>query len=259
MKPHIPLLALALLAAGCGAPEDSFTIGVKYDQPGIGMQADNGAPEGFDIEVAKYVAGRLGERKIRWQEIRSADRETAIADGTVDLVVASYSITPERTEKIGFAGPYFLAGQALMVRADETRITGPETVGTHTLCSVTGSTSAQKVRDGFAKNVRLSEVSSYSECVTGLVNGSVDAVTTDDVLLAGYAAWYPGKVKILGRTMTQERYGIGLRKDDHVLHRRVTEAVQKMISDGSWQRAIDRYISPSGYTPSAAPREFLPD
>ncbi len=250
---------LGLGVAGCGGsgsgPDGGsgsrLRIGIKFDQPGLGLK--QGAKyTGFDVDVATYLAGRLGTKPedITWVQAPSAQRETLLQTGQVDLVVATYSITDARKEKVSFAGPYFIAGQDLLVRSDETGITGPETMAGRKLCSVTGSTSAQKVKATYP-NVRLQEFGTYSECVAALVAKGVDALTTDDTILAGYAAQnqYRGKLRVVGKTFSQERYGVGLKKGDTALCRRVSDAIRAMIGDGSWQRAVDANLAAAGYRP----------
>jgi glutamate transport system substrate-binding protein len=182
----------------------------------------------------------------------SAQRETLLSTGQVDMVVATYSITDARKEKVSFAGPYFIAGQDLLVRADDSSITGPESLKGKKLCSVTGSTSAQKVKDAYP-GVQLQEFATYSECLPALANKGVDALTTDDTILAGFASQpeYAGKFKVVGKPFSQEKYGIGLKKGDTATCEKVNAAITAMIQDGSWQKAIDANLGPAKYTPGA--------
>jgi glutamate transport system substrate-binding protein len=258
MRTAVALSAVALLglAACSSGSEDSaddgkVTIGIKFDQPGLGLK-EGSTYTGMDVDVATYIAGKLGydEDQIEWKEAPSAQRETLIETGQVDFVVATYSITDSRKEKVSFAGPYFVAGQDLLVRADETGITGPDSLAGKTLCSVTGSTSAQKVKDSYP-DVQLQEFGTYSECVAALVANGVDALTTDDTILAGYAAQaqYEGKLKVVGQTFTTENYGVGLKKGDTEMCEKITTAITDMMADGSWQAAVDDNLGPAGYVP----------
>ena len=249
--------ALALTLSACGGGAGGSTnlqalkIGIKFDQPGMGLNS-GGKYTGFDVDVATYVAGKLGTTpdKITWVQAPSAQRETLIETGQVDLVVATYSITDERKKKVSFAGPYFIAGQDLLIRADDTSITGPDSLGGKTLCSVTGSTSAQNVKTQYP-DVQLREFGTYSECVAALVAKGVDALTTDNTILAGYAsqAEYAGKLKVVGKTFSTENYGIGLKLGNTDLCNKVTDAIKAMISDGSWQKAVDANLGPAGFKP----------
>ncbi len=236
--------------------DKKLVVGIKYDQPGLGLRSSDGSFGGFDVEMAKIVAKALGvdESGITFKETVSANREPFIQQGQVDMVVATYSITDKRKDKVSFAGPYFIAGQSLLVRSDNSDVTGPESLNNNKkLCSVKGSTPAQKIKDEFAKNVQLQEYDSYSKCVDALLGGQVDAVTTDDIILAGFAAQNPGKLKVVGKTFSTEKYGIGLKKDDKAGRDAINAALEKSFSDGTWKAALDKTLGPSGYKLPATP------
>ncbi|MFR9673412.1 glutamate ABC transporter substrate-binding protein [Streptomyces sp. TR06-5] len=254
--------ALALTATACGGSDsgdDGITIGIKVDQPGLGLQTPDGGYAGFDVEVATYVAKELGykESDITWKEAPSGDRENLIANGDVDLIAATYSITPERKERVSFAGPYLMAHQDLLVRKDynEIKKTSDLNDSKLKLCSVTGSTSAANVRKDFAPKADLNEYGTYSQCLTGLENGNVDALTTDDSILAGYAAQkeQQGKFKLVGLNLSDEPYGIGLKKGDTEMQKKVNDALKKMVDDGSWKKFAEKYFGPAGYEYGEAP------
>src|SRR5262249_18614163 len=159
-------LVLALVLSGCGGGH-KITIGVKYDQPGLSIKNPDGSMSGFDIDVAKYVAEQLGYKpdEIEWKEAPSGQRETLIQNKQVEYVVGTYSITPQRKEKVGFAGPYFQTGQSLLVREDNTDIAGPESLtGNKKVCSVSGSTPAQRIKERYP-DVQLQLFDTYSACV----------------------------------------------------------------------------------------------
>jgi glutamate transport system substrate-binding protein len=244
--------------AACGGSDSSgggsggaFKVGIKFDQPGMGLK-EGSKYTGFDVDVAKYVAKELGHKEadIQFVEAPTPQRETLISTGQVNYIVGTYSITPERKQKISFAGPYFIAGQDLLVRSDETGITGPDTLTGKKLCSVKGSTPAAKVKSKYP-GVQLQEYDTYSKCVEALNAKVVDALTTDNTILAGYAsqAAYKGKLKVVGKTFSEEKYGIGLKKGDTALCTKITDALKKMISDGSWQKAVDANLGPAGFKP----------
>jgi glutamate transport system substrate-binding protein len=235
-----------------GISGDTIKIGIKFDQPGLGLK-DGDTYKGFDVDVAKYVANKLGydDDHIKWVEAISAQRETLIQNGSVDLVFATYSITDARKEQVSFAGPYFIAGQDFLVSKDNTDITGPNDLGSKILCSVEGSISAERIRDDYSKDVQLYPAQTYSECVELLAAGSVDAVTTDDIILAGFAAQpqYADKFKIVGNPFTEEKYGVGLKKGNTALCESVNDALTEMFNDGSWEKALSNN-TPSNYTPN---------
>lgn len=218
-------------------------------QPGLADHTLDGRFVGFDVAVAEYLAGHLGVNPsgITWRETTSATRETDLTSGTVDLVVATYSITGKRKQLISFAGPYFETGQDLLVRKSDNTITGPETLNGRRLCSITGSTSAQEVKNRFAQAVQLVEYPRYPDCVTALLAGQVDAVTTDAVILAGYVTQNPELLKVVGKPFSTERYGVGLRKGDTAGQDAIDDAIQEMIDSGQWLDSLRTTIGPSGY------------
>src|SRR5699024_5322943 len=139
---------------------DSIRIGIKFDQPGLGYK-DGDTFTGFDVDVATYIADQLGysEDQIEWVESPSPQRETMLQNEQVDMIVATYSITDERDEVVDFAGPYFVAGQDLLIRSEDAgTITGPDVLNGKKLCSVSGSTSAQRVKDEFSPDTQLVEL-----------------------------------------------------------------------------------------------------
>jgi glutamate transport system substrate-binding protein len=235
---------------GGGGP---VTIGIKFDQPGLGQQVGSDY-QGFDVSVARYVAKDLGYTDVTFKEAPSAQRETLLQSGQVKMIFATYSITDDRKQKVSFAGPYFVAGQDLLVKSDNTTITGPDSLNGKKLCSVTGSTSAKKIKDNYATGVQLQEYDTYSKCVEALNSGRIDAVTTDNVILAGFASQsqYQGKLKVVGKPFSEENYGVGLMKGDTATCTKVNEAITKMISDGSWQKALDDTVGASGFKPDAS-------
>jgi glutamate transport system substrate-binding protein len=236
--------------------EGTVTIGVKDDQPGIGIKdPTTGEYTGFDIEIAKLVAAKLGvpADRVTFTPIQSAAREAAIGNGQVDLVVASYTINDKRKQQVGFAGPYFVSGQGLLVRADDNSITGKDSLMGKKVCSVTGSTPIQRVRDqGLTQPGNIVELSKYSECVNQLEQGSVDVLTTDDAILKGYAAEEPDKLKVVGQPFSVEPYGIGLARDDAALRDHINDTLQTALDDGTWQRLYDQTLGKSG-TSAAKP------
>ena len=235
-------------AGGEGAGEQ-IRIGIKFDQPGLGFD-EGGSYSGFDVDVAKYVANELGfpEDQIEWVEAPSANRENLLTNDQVDMIFATYSITDTRKETVAFAGPYFVAGQDLLVRADDDSINGPDDLDGKNLCSVTGSTSAQKIKDQYA-GVNLVEQPSYAECVTLMASGSIDAATTDDIILAGLAAQESnaGQFRVVGAPFSEENYGVGLQQDNEYCED-INAAITKMVEEGAWEEAITRNTEGADYT-----------
>ncbi|MFD8607706.1 glutamate ABC transporter substrate-binding protein [Streptomyces sp. NPDC059631] len=259
------VLALAVSATACGSDKKDggssgggkkIAIGIKYDQPGLGQKTPQGY-SGFDVDVAEYVAKKLGynEDQIEWKESKSADRETMLARGDVQFIAATYSITPAREQKVDFAGPYLLAHQDVLLRADDTSIKSASDLNSKKLCSVTGSTSAQNVKERLAPQANLLKYPTYSACLNGLQNKAIDALTTDDSILAGYASQpqFKGKFKLGGLKMTNENYGIGVKKGSD-LKAKINKALEEMVSDGSWEKAVKANFGPANYQYEKAPK-----
>lgn len=230
-------------------------VGVKDDQPGMGFRdATTGQFSGFDIDIAKMVAGGLGfsPDQIDYKVVPSAAREDAIERGEVDYYVGTYTINDKRKERVGFAGPYYIAGQGLLVRADDNEITGPQTLQGKTVCSATGSTPIQRVREQNLTD-QIVEFQTYTQCVDQLINGQVDAVTTDDAILLGYASQNPEQLKVTGETFSEEPYGVGVPRDDAAFRNKINDLLQAAVDDGTWKTIYDGTLGKSG-TPADPPQ-----
>ncbi len=216
----------------------SITVGTKFDQPLFGLVGPDGKPVGFDVEIAKIIASELGidEDNIEWVETVSANREPFIQNGQVDIVVATYTINDTRKEVVDFAGPYYVAGQTIMVTEANTDINGPDDLAGKTVCSVEGSTPAQRITDNYPEAI-LSLTDAYSNCLEPLRNGQVDALTTDNVILSGFVDQNPGEFKIVGEPFSEEPYGVGLAKDDTDFRMFINDVLEESFEDGRWVQA----------------------
>ncbi|MEO3925849.1 glutamate ABC transporter substrate-binding protein [Plantactinospora sp. CA-294935] len=220
-------------------------IGTKFDQPGFGLKGLDNKPAGFDVEIGKIIAGELGiaEDKVEFIESPSAVREEVLEQGKADIVVATYTINDKRKERIDFAGPYYVAGQHIMVRSDDSSITGPDSfkAGDKKVCSVQGSTPADNIKKYLANpaspGAQLVLFDGYQKCVDALTNKQVDAVTTDNVILLGYVAKSEGKFKLAGEKFTEEPYGIGVKKGDTAFREFINATLEKIYTDGRYAKA----------------------
>lgn len=248
------LIAVAGLA-GCGlggteeggvADKDSLVIGVKEDQPALGVKRADGTYEGFDVDVALYIAGRLGVPKSRvtFRTTNSSVREEALANGTVDLIVATYSITARRKMEVTFAGPYYVAHQDTFVRADDTSIGDVRDLKGKRICEVTGSNSWRRVIEERKVAATPVTVDTYGACMEALESGKLDAVSTDDLILAGFAAGRPGRM--INAPFTDEKYGVGLKKGDLKGCETVNRAITAMYQDGTARRLLEKWFGDSG-------------
>jgi glutamate transport system substrate-binding protein len=222
-----------------------IVIGVKADQPGLGYEdAASGERSGFDIDIARWIAASLGfdEDAIEFETVPSANREQELINGNIDLYVGTYSMTDARDEVIDFAGPYLITGQGLLVRADDDSINGPDDLADKVTCSVTGSTPLQRIREEYSGEV--TERQTYSECVEQLIAGQVDAITTDEAILAGYVAQDPDQLKLAGEPFSDERYGVGLADGDTALQ----DHINALFTDGGdvWTALYEQWLEPAG-------------
>jgi glutamate transport system substrate-binding protein len=258
-------LTMALAAGACGGSDDDavagdgknfaagsimqklnqaqkLRVGTKFDQPGFGLKGLSGKPEGFDVEIAKMVAKQLGipADKIEYTETPSAVREQVLQSDKVDIVVATYTINDKRKAVVDFAGPYYIAGQSIMVKKDDTAITGPDSFkdGTKKVCSVTNSTPATNIEKYVKdKATQLVLFDIYQKCVDALKGGQVDAVTTDNVILTGFIATNENQFKLAGNTFTEEPYGIGVKKGANDLRTFINDTLETSFKDGSYTKA----------------------
>ncbi|MFF1450229.1 glutamate ABC transporter substrate-binding protein [Streptomyces sp. NPDC058274] len=236
-----------------------FTVGAKEDQPYLGEKDPaGGGYSGFDIEIAKMMSASLGfaPKAVHFRTIASANRETALQNGQIDYYVGTYTINDMRKKLVGFAGPYYLAGQGLLVRTDEHDITGPQDLAGKRVCSAAGSTPYQRIKADYPK-ANLVAYDTYSVCVDNLLTYQVDAVTTDDAILIGYAAKVPDELKVVGKPFSQEPYGIGVPHGDTALRFALDDALEAREKNGDWKKAYEATLGLSGVpapTPPAIDR-----
>lgn len=225
-----------------------LVIGAKEDQPYLGEKDPaTGVFSGFDIEIARMTAASLGfePKKIRFRTIASANRETALQNGQIDYYVGTYTINAMRKKLVGFAGPYYMAGQGLLVRADEHDIHGPRDLAGKTVCSAAGSTPYQRIKADYPK-AKLVAYDTYSICVDNLLTFQVDAVTTDDAILLGFAAKAPHEMKVVGKPFSKEPYGIGVPRRDNALRLALDDALEANEKNGNWKKAFEATLGLSG-------------
>ncbi|MFK8907253.1 glutamate ABC transporter substrate-binding protein [Streptomyces sp. YS-3] len=232
-----------------------LVVGAKEDQPYMGEKDPaTGVYSGFDIEIAKMMSASLGfdPKSIEFKTIASANRETALQNGQVDYYVGTYTINANRKKLVGFAGPYYMAGQGLLVRTDEDDIDGPQDLNGKRVCSAAGSTPYQRIQKDYPK-ADLVAYDTYSVCVDNLLTFQVDAVTTDDTILSGYAAKVPDELKVVGKPFSKEPYGVGVPRADNALRFALDDALAAHEKNGDWQKAYDATLGLSGRKAAPAP------
>jgi glutamate transport system substrate-binding protein len=244
-------LALAAALAGCGtgggdksvAGKDTLVVGVSKDQPGLGQRQPDGTFKGFDIDVASYIGAHMEKspKKVVFKVVQYSEREKAVQTGKVDLVVSSYSITPERKTKIAFAGPYYVAHQDTLVRRTDTAVHNVRDLSGRRLCAVNGSVSWQRVTVERNVPAHLVQAATYGDCLTKLTNDSLDAISTDDLILAGFAL-ENNAVRFVNAPISDERYGVGIRQDDVTGCEDVNKAITQMYLDGTAAKLLKKWF-----------------
>ena len=227
------------------ADSGDVIIGVKFDQPGIGFKgATDDMPVGFDPELGKVLAASLGiaPEDITWTETISDNREPFLESGEVDLVLASYSITDDRRKVVGQTGPYFVTGQQVLVTADSDVESIDDLAGKE-VCSVTGSTSIDRINESGAKGVGFD---SYSECVAKVLDGTVEAMSTDGSILAGFAAQNEGQLKVVGDEFSEENIGVGYSLEHPEMCEWINGVLTEAFDNGDWAEAFESTLGPSG-------------
>ena len=262
--------AVALAAAGCGSNDSgtggdtasgdasakptfaagttmariqeagTLKVGTKFDQPLYGEKQLSGDVEGFDVEIALIVAEELGVEP-EFQEAVSKNREPFIQNGTVDIVVATYTINDKRKEVVDFAGPYYVTGQSLMVAKDDTTITSKDDLAGKKVCSVEGSTPAERIKTE-APQAQVILFDTYGKCAEAVTNGQADAVTTDEAILLGLVSKTPDAFKVVGEQFSEEPYGIGLKKGDQAFRDFINDTLEAAYEDGRWEKALDKTV-----------------
>jgi glutamate transport system substrate-binding protein len=249
------VLSAMLLAGGCGGGDgrpaesiidkETLVVGVRPDLPAVGLRDANGDFAGLDVDVARYVVGKLGA-DVEFVSALAADREPLLLSGRADLIFATYSITPERKTRVAFAGPYLLSYQDILVPSDERDIRTVRDLAGRSFCAVRGSNAPDRVIKERGVAATVVTAADYGECMTKLRDGTVDAIATNDVILAGLAARAGGGLRLLNTRYSSERTGVGMRKGDVAGCEAVNRAITAMYQDGTARRLMDKWFGGSG-------------
>ena len=222
-------------------------VGVKFDQPGFGLKnPTTGDVEGFDVEIAKLIVAEIGpDVEIEFVESVSKNREPFIQDGTVDMVVATYTINDTRKQVVDFAGPYFVARQDIMVKYADSSIKSVDDLNGKAVCTVKGSTS-EKNLIAKAPQAQVTLFDTYSQCAEAMTDGRVVAVTTDNTILAGLVDSSEGAFKLVEAPFSDEPYGIGVKKDDDDFRTFVNDTLEGLFASGAWAKAFESTLGQIG-------------
>ena len=214
-------------------------VGVKFDVPPFGLNnPQTGEVEGFDVDLANYIAERLGV-EADFREATSDNRIPLLVDGTIDLILSTMTITEERDLEIDFSEPYYVANGDVLVPADS-EIQSLDDLNGQRVCTALGSTYAETIEKE-APDADLRLVDLYSECLDQIQTGAVDAVSTDNVILTGMVI-QDDTLQLLGLDYTTEPYGIGIPEGDTEFKRFVDESLAEYIDSGAWQEAYDEWV-----------------
>jgi len=192
---------------------------------------------GFDAGLAQllshYITGKP-DGPVQLTITTVDTRETLIQNGTVDTVVATYSITPARAKKVAFAGPYYRSGDAVMVKSDNTTINSVKDLDGKKVATQQGSTTADRI----AKDAPQATVSLFpddAQCLAALKTGRVDAYVIDQSILVSNAS-ADTSLKVVGEPFSDDYYGIGVTRDDPAAKTFVNEWLTKIEADGTWAK-----------------------
>ncbi|MGH2776800.1 MAG: glutamate ABC transporter substrate-binding protein [Actinomycetota bacterium] len=220
--------------------EGSVTIGVKFDVPPFGFEnPQSGEVEGFDVDMGNYIAEKLGV-EVEFIEAISDNRIPFLADGTADLILSTMTITTDRDVEIDFSRPYYVAQGRILVPQDSD-IAGIDDLGQGTtVCTALGSTYEGTLSEQ-APDAELDLVDAYSECLEKIQNGSVDAVSTDDVILTGMVI-QDDTLQLVGDPLTTEPYGVGVAEGETEAAEFLSETVEESFEDGTWDELYEEWV-----------------
>lgn len=224
--------------------QELVTVGISQSTNLMGYRDPvTGELSGFDVDIAKAVVGHLmgDETKVKWVPMTSGEREEAVNSGSVDMVVRTMTMNCARWESVEFSSEYYHAGQRLLVPKDS-GITGiTDLTADHRYCTGEGSTSMGNIasHDVQAQPVTVPD---FNDCLVLLQQGTVDAITTDDTILAGMAIQDP-TLEVVGEAFNEEPYGIAFAKGDTDLARYVNGVLETMRADGTWQAIYNEWLA----------------
>ena len=228
-------------------------VGVSYSTALFGeLDPISGGISGFDNDLVKEIARKLGLRddQIEYMEIKSNERLQVLEAGRADMVVMTLTITPARKEQISFSRPYYVAGQSILVRRNDHSTTGLRDLVGKRVCAAAGTTSSATLSAREPEAI-LVAAASPGDCLTQLLAGAVDAISSDDVILAGLASENDGVI-LVGGQFTEEPYGVGIPLANRDMVAVVDGVIDQMIRDGRWGRLYYQYLADIVGLPSVA-------
>lgn len=232
------------------AQRGRLVVGVDQNSYRFGFRDPfTGQLTGFDVDIAREVARAiLGDpQRIQFRAQSSADRIKAVQNGDVDIVVQTMTMNCERAEQVQFSTEYFTAGQRVLVTRGSP-VQSIDDLGGKKVCASAGSTSIRNVAAAASKPVPVSTVT-WTDCLVLLQQNQVEAVSTDDSILAGLAAQDPN-TRVVGPRFSDEPYGIAMSKSAPDLVRFVNQVLAQLRADGTWTRLYNRWLVALGPAPA---------
>ncbi|MGB3441293.1 MAG: glutamate ABC transporter substrate-binding protein [Actinophytocola sp.] len=234
-----------------GVDQNTFLFGFR--------NPTTNALEGFDIDIVREIAKAIfGDQNntVRFKVVTSAGRIKALQDGDVDVVVRTMTATCERWKDINFSAIYYMAGQRLLVD-HASKITSLDQLGGQKVCAAKGSTSIKTIAANPAKLIPV-QVDNWSDCLIMLQQGQVEAVSTDDTILAGMVAQDPN-VKMAGPKFTEEPYGIGIPKANVDMVKFVNGVLERAVAEGRWAASYNKWLGQTGEARATPPPPVYQD
>lgn len=250
----IIVLCLVILTSGCIKKDktdaldkiikrDKLIVGTKFDTKPFGFIDNTGELKGFDIDLAKYIAKSIlgDENKIEFKQVTPSNRILALNSGEVDMVIATMTMTNQRKQIIDFSTPYYIAGQAVLVPKNS-KINSISDLNGKRVIIIFGSTSEKNLRM-VAPEAQIIGFKTYTSGYSALKSGRADAMTSDDVILMGFAEADPS-FKLLPQKYTKEPYAIAFRKDSTSLklEERVESILESMKREGKLKEIQNKWI-----------------
>ena len=211
---------------------------------------------GFDVDIAGEVARDIfgTPSQVEYRILSSADRITALQNNQVDIVVKTMTITCDRRKLVGFSTVYLTAYQRILVPRDSAISQASDLSGKR-ICVVDGTTSLKRVQQISPAPIIISVVT-WADCLVAMQQRQVDAISTDDTILAGLASQDPF-LHIVGPSMAQEPYGIGVNLENTGLVRFVNGTLDRIRRDGTWNTLYRKWLTVLGPVPAPPTARYV--
>lgn len=250
----LALLFLCLICCSCGkksvinddlttiTQRDRLIVGIRNDAPPFGFKDKNGFTVGYDADLARLIAkGILGdEKKVEFVPVTASNRIMKLNSGEVDCLIATMSITTQRQQFLNFSTPYYMAGQAILVKSSSKATSLRDFTGKK-LIIVFGSTSEKNLRSNVPE-VTVIGYKTYNDAYNALKNGKADGIVADDTVLLGFST-NDKSVKLLPKRYSKEPYAVVFRKDDASINftNKVNYIVENLQSTGRLNRLQEKW------------------